>query len=112
MYLISTGSDEFYTNNTRSKFQNTLKNSIDGLGYSISVESVHLQKHFNNVTDEDIIYLRFANPTVANLRKLQHIPHEDSNEIFHYNVSVLYGSKKILFLPPKWISQFSVYWVK
>ena len=90
MYLISSGSDAFYPNNTRSKFQNTLKNSIDGLGYAISVESVQLQKHFNNVTDEDIIYLRFTNPTENNLRQLQRIPHEDSNEIFHFSVSVLY----------------------
>ena len=57
MYFISSGGDAFFTKNSRSKFSNVLLNPLQGIGKTIILESVHLQKHFNTIPDGEVIVL-------------------------------------------------------
>ena len=57
MYFISSGGDTFFTKNSRSKFSNVLLNPLQGIGKTIILESVHLQKHFNTIPNGEAIVL-------------------------------------------------------
>ena len=86
MYFISTAY-EGYCKNTRSKFENLLKDPLNGGDYLMTVEAVHLQKKFD-VFDESIIFVSFIDKTAEKEGLVTGKDAQGEFSLFKYSISI------------------------
>ena len=85
MYFISTAYDG-YCYNTRSKFENLLKDPINGSKHVMTVEAVHLQKKFD-VFDESIMFVSFMDNIDQNETSKIKKDAQGEFSLFKYSIS-------------------------
>ena len=86
MYFISTAF-EAYCKNTRSKFENLLKDPITSSNHVMTIEAVHFQKKFD-VFDESIIFISFIENDEQNKTPDNSKLAQGEFSLFKYSISL------------------------